>query len=57
MQLLSDEYDPNRKESKMDIYPNAGHGFLNDTRPEAYRPDAAQDAWKRTLAWFRKHPV
>lgn len=35
------------------IYPGAGHGFFNDTRPEVYRKDAAADAWKRTVALFR----
>lgn len=33
------------------IYPNTGHAFFNDTRP-SYRPEAARDAWGRTLAFF-----
>jgi carboxymethylenebutenolidase len=37
------------------IYPGAGHAFFNDTRPDAYRADAAKDAWTRTLAFFRAH--
>jgi carboxymethylenebutenolidase len=37
------------------VYPGAGHAFLNDTRPEAYRPDAALDAWGRMVEFFRKH--
>lgn len=36
-------------------YPDAGHAFFNDTRPEAYRPAEAQDAWRRTLAFLRTH--
>jgi carboxymethylenebutenolidase len=36
------------------IYPNAGHAFHNDTGPR-YNPEAAQDAWKRTLEWFGKY--
>jgi carboxymethylenebutenolidase len=28
------------------IYENAGHAFMNDTRP-SYRPEAAKDAWER----------
>jgi len=37
------------------LYDGAGHAFLNDTRPEMYRPEAARDAWRRMLAWFRRH--
>lgn len=33
------------------IYPDTGHAFFNDTRP-SYRPEAARDAWGRTLAFF-----
>jgi carboxymethylenebutenolidase len=43
------------KPHEIHIYPNAGHAFFNETRPEAYHPEAAADAWKRTLAWFREH--
>ncbi|MCL9757865.1 dienelactone hydrolase family protein [Frankia sp. AiPa1] len=34
------------------IYPNAGHAFLNDSRPDAYQGPAARDAWSRTLTWL-----
>jgi carboxymethylenebutenolidase len=36
-------------------YPGAGHAFFNDTRPDAYRPDAAADAWPRAVAFLRRH--
>lgn len=36
------------------IYPNADHAFNNDTGPR-YNPEAAKDAWARTLAWFEKY--
>ena len=36
------------------LYPGAGHAFMNDTRPAAYRPEAAADAWRRMLASFRE---
>jgi carboxymethylenebutenolidase len=39
------------------VYPGAGHAFFNDDRPEVYDKDAAADAWKRTLAFFRAHLV
>lgn len=31
---------------------DADHAFFNDTRPEAYNPDAAADAWQRVLDLF-----
>jgi carboxymethylenebutenolidase len=37
------------------IYPGAEHAFFNDTRPQIYNPDAAQDAWERTLDWLRRY--
>ena len=37
------------------LYEGAGHAFMNDTRPEMYRPEVARDAWARTLAWFRRN--
>jgi carboxymethylenebutenolidase len=36
------------------IYPNADHAFHNDTGPR-YNPEAAKDAWARTVAWFEKY--
>jgi carboxymethylenebutenolidase len=38
------------------IYPDAPHGFHADYRP-SYRKDAAEDGWKRMLAWFRRDGV
>jgi carboxymethylenebutenolidase len=32
---------------------DADHAFFNDTRPEVYNPEAAADAWRRVLAFFR----
>jgi carboxymethylenebutenolidase len=36
------------------VYPGAGHGFMNETRP-SYHPDAARQAWSRTLAFLQQH--
>ncbi len=36
------------------VYPGAGHAFANDTRPDAYRPEAAADAWARALAFLHR---
>jgi len=36
------------------VYPNADHAFHNDTSPR-FNPEAAKDAWERTLAWFEQY--
>lgn len=43
------------KEVELAIYPDADHAFFNDTRPEVYNPEAAADAWSRTLEHFRRN--
>ena len=35
------------------VYPGAEHAFFNDTRKEVYKSEAAADAWKRTIEFFR----
>lgn len=42
------------KENEIKIYEGAGHAFFNDTA-QSYNEAAANDAWPRTLEWFRKH--
>jgi carboxymethylenebutenolidase len=42
------------KTSELYEYAGAGHAFNNDTR-ESYNAEAAQLAWKRTLAWYAKY--
>jgi len=42
------------KKSEVVIYPDADHAFFNDTRPN-FKPDAAADAWRRTLELFRQN--
>jgi carboxymethylenebutenolidase len=37
------------------VYPGAGHAFCNDTRADAYRPEAAADALARAEAFLREH--
>lgn len=36
------------------IYPDVDHAFHNDTGSR-YAPEAAQDAWQRTLDWFARY--
>ncbi len=38
------------------IYPGAPHGFVADYRP-SYRKEAAEDAWAKMIAWFKKYDV
>ena len=44
------------KASRFVIYPDAPHAFHADYRP-SYRKDAADDGWRRCLAWFKDHGV
>ena len=44
------------KTAEFKIYPDAPHGFHADYRP-SYRREAAEDAWARMEAWFRKYHV
>jgi len=43
--------------SELVVYPEAGHGFHADFRPDNYRKADAEDGWKRMLAWFAKYGV
>lgn len=40
--------------SELVLYPDAPHAFHADYRP-SYRKDAAEDGWKRALAWFARY--
>jgi carboxymethylenebutenolidase len=40
------------KEINVKIYPGAGHAFENPNNKQGYRPEAAQDAWRRTLVFL-----
>ena len=42
------------KTAEIVVYPEAGHGFNADYRP-GYEKAAAEDGWKRLLAWFQKY--
>lgn len=44
------------KASQFVVYPEAPHAFHADYRP-SYRKEAAEDGWKRCLAWFKQHGV
>jgi carboxymethylenebutenolidase len=40
--------------SEINVYPEAQHGFFADYR-QSYNKTAAEDAWPKLLAWFKKH--
>lgn len=42
-------------EHEFHTYPGAGHAFANPSGGERYKPDAAKDAWAKTLAFLAKH--
>jgi carboxymethylenebutenolidase len=52
---LAEEMKKYGKSFDYKIYPDAPHAFNSDTRPDRYRPEAAKDAWGRTLEFFKKH--
>ena len=52
--LLKQTLAKYRKEFDAKIYPGAPHAFFNDAR-ETYRPEAAKDAWERTLRFFNTY--
>ncbi len=43
------------KDARLLSYPGCPHAFFNDQSPISYRPEAARDAWEKTLAFFRAH--
>ena len=47
---------PQARASEFVVYPDAPHAFHADYRA-SYRKEAAEDGWKRALAWFKTHGV
>jgi carboxymethylenebutenolidase len=45
----------NNKDYELHIYPGVGHGFNNDTNAARYNMAVADQAWNRTVAFFREH--
>ena len=55
-EALKNSKNKNAQRSQLHVYPDMPHGFNADYRP-SYRKEAAQDGWKRMLAWFKQHGV
>jgi carboxymethylenebutenolidase len=51
---LRDSLDRHDKTYTIKIYPDAPHGWLNDTMPGRYRREAAEAAWAFQLAFLKK---
>lgn len=55
VQRLKETLKKLKKPGEVKTYPDAPHAFFNDTRREVYNPDAAKDAWKKTISFFEKY--
>ena len=55
VRALEEKVREHGKSIETHIYPGIDHAFFNDTRPEVYDAEAAADAWRRTIEFFRKH--
>lgn len=53
VRALEDRLSASGRPFAMHVYPGAGHAFMNDTRPEMYRPEAARDAWGKLVDFLR----
>jgi carboxymethylenebutenolidase len=47
--------DGSGKTFEIRSYAGCGHAFLNTTRPDAYRPQAAADAFEQAVRFFARH--
>jgi carboxymethylenebutenolidase len=56
VEALKAALEQNNKAAEFKIYPGAPHGFHADYRA-SYRKEAAEDAWNRMQAWFKKYGV
>ena len=52
---LQEQMRSNGKSFEAHIFRAVDHAFFNDTRPEVYNAQAAEDAWRRTIEFFNKH--
>jgi carboxymethylenebutenolidase len=51
---IKKQIDARGASMQLEIY-DAGHAFVNDTRPEAYDEKSAKLAWQRTIDFLKTH--
>lgn len=49
---LRNTFEKHNKSYSISIYPDVPHGWLNDTMPGRYRPEAAKATWDDVIAFF-----
>jgi carboxymethylenebutenolidase len=53
-EAIKKELDAQTKPMRLETY-DAGHAFMNDTRPEAYDEKSATLAWQRSIDFLKKN--
>jgi len=52
VEALKDRFAQSAQPATVVVVAGAGHAFMNDTRPDAYRPDDAARAWREMVAFL-----
>lgn len=52
---LKEALKKNGKNFDIKVYPAAKHAFNNNTNADRYHPEAAKDAWARTVNFYKKN--
>ncbi len=52
MKRLEEAINKYGKEGEVKVYSGVGHAFFNDTRPDAYNKETAEDAWSRVTKFL-----
>ncbi len=55
VEQLRERLEKTGQSCEVKVYAGAGHAFMNESRPQAHRPEAARDAWQRMVLFFREH--
>jgi carboxymethylenebutenolidase len=55
VRALEQGFAASSQPSELVVVAGAGHAFMNDTRPDAYREQAAHDAWPRMVDFLKRN--